>query len=543
MYKVLIADDEHIVQLALKSLIQWDQLNCEILALVSNGKEAIEVLKEHSVDLLITDINMPIMNGIDLIQWINEQQLSTQIIVLSAYNDFDYVRQAFKFGVKDYILKSEMDPLAVTDIVKKLLENASQMPTESVVGTMNEPVSDSKSIPIASKNLALISLLESRIESTLDSLITYFSRQELDTPFNCYVILIDDYSRILNQYDDDELEEFTKHVLDIIKGRLNIETRHYTLPLSPGEYCLIVERLGKADRENRIKTSTLLKNIQLSLETYLNIHVTIGVNDIATNLNKLKSSYDLAKECAEFRYIYGKGRIIYPEDVRLVKRTESKSIVTSVDNLLKALEQLDPIWVDKELDLLLNEIGSYKGRSLNSIIGNYMELLLTIIISLRNLNNDLMDAFDHQTDFYKILNNFDTKEELHQWFKNFVKNLMLYMIDNAKNEVSVNILQSQKYIDSNYARDISLSMVSEAVGLSETYLSKLFVKETGETFIQYLTRKRITKACEMLRLNTLKVYEIAEKVGYENTEHFSRVFKKNLGVSPNQYRRTKSINK
>jgi two-component system, response regulator YesN len=562
MYKILIVDDEHIVQLALKSLIQWERLDCEIVALVANGKEAIEQLKAQTIDVVITDINMPIMNGIDLIKWIKEQQLPIHVIVLSAYNDYEYVRSAFKFGVEDYILKSEMDPEVVTDMVRKLLEKKakssliesqllegverlSHLDSSNSSNTSNAQNTSmsTKSLPLASKNLALFSLLESRIDTNLDTLHSYFSNHELDIQYHCYVLLIDDFSRIINQYDEDELEEFTKHVLDTIKGRINPDIVFFVLPLSSGEYCLIVERLSKLDRENRQKINTLLKSIQISLETYMNIHVTMGAYDIDFKLGKLKSAYDMAKECAELRYIYGKGRIIYPEDARLIKQTESKSIIGSVDPLLHALQQLDQIQVDKELDILLNAIGSYKGKSLQGIIGHYMELLLTIIINLRNMNNDLMDAFDHQTDFYKFLSDFDTKEELHQWLKNFVKNLMLYMIDNAKNEVSSTILQSKKYIDLQYSIDISLAMVAQNVGLSEAYLSKLFVKETGETFIQYLTKKRITKACEMLRMTSMKIYEIAEKVGYENVEHFSRVFKKVIGVSPNQYKRTKTINK
>jgi len=546
MYKVLIVDDEHIVQLALKSLIQWSNIQCEIVGVASNGKEAMEIIQGEHIDVLITDINMPMMNGIALIEWIYEQKLDIKMIVLSAYNDFEYVRKAFKFGVEDYILKSEMDPEVVTDMVKKLLESKQSSSTQSSnIQSSTAQSSTAQSTNIlsvtseSSKNLTMVAMIEGRLDLDLEALKTSFTDHEIDAWYNCCVLLVDDYNRILNQYDEEEMQEFLKHVLDTIQGRLSSEQVQFILPLSAGEYCLVIERFSKQEKENRQRISAFLRNIQNALEVYMNIRVTIGAWDNDFRLGKVKMGYEMAKELAELRYIYGKSRIIYSEDAKLIRQVESKSIVGSVDSLIQSIHSLNQINVDKELDHLLNEIGSYKGKSLQHLIGNYMELLLTVIINLRNLNNDLMDAFDHQTDFYKLLSQFDTKEEVHQWMKNFVKNLMLYMIDNAKNEVSTTILQARKYIDNNYMLDITLTRVAEEVELSETYFSKLFVKETGETFIQYLTKKRINRAGVMLRTTPLKVYEIAEKVGYENVEHFSRVFKKIIGVSPNQYKKSK----
>lgn len=183
---------------------------------------------------------------------------------------------------------------------------------------------------------------------------------------------------------------------------------------------------------------------------------------------------------------------------------------------------------------LLVLIGTFKSSQVDQISGYYMELLFIIIHFLHEINEESINIFEHNTDFLSIIRKFDTKAEIDQWITNLVSNLLDYLIANKQS--SQTIQKAKEYIRENYMKKISLAEVSEYLGLSEGYFSALFSQENEENFIQYLTQYRIEQAKKMLTKTNLKIYEICEAIGYENVEHFSRVFKKNVGLSPLQYK-------
>ncbi len=533
MFKVLIVDDEHIVQLALKSLIDWQGLNCEIRALCSNGLEAKEMMDKESVDLVITDINMPVMDGLALIEWINDKSPNTKLIVLSAYNDYDYVRRAFVLGVSDYILKADMDPESLAIMVRKLLsdnnlEHDSHSQDNTLTPNLETP-----------KELVIEACIDNRYNLDEAYVRMHLSQEELSANWNCFVVLVDDFNKVVNRYDDEEIFDFIQHMVNTITGRLPKSHFHYVLVRSANVYCVVLEKKLGSQKENRCEVNGVLKGIQRALETYMDITVTIGLWDEGLSFDNLGSAYEHAERLAELRYIYGKRRIIYPEDAGFIKRVESHSIMGHMEKLNQSIKELDILKTDNELTLLLNEIATYKESSLKDLFGYYMELLISIITEFRNMENDLMNAFDHNTDFLQVMQQYETKDELHAWFRNLIQNMMTYMIDNQRDDTGYYIRQAKKYMEDHYMDNLNLAFMAEIVELSESYFSSLFVKETGESFIQYLTRIRIKKASELLKGSNLKVYQIADKVGYDNTEHFSRVFKKIMGISPNQYKNKK----
>lgn len=538
MYNVIIVDDEHIVQLALKALIDWGSLNCNIVSICSNGEEAIEVLQRQTIDLVLTDINMPKMNGLELIKWIkgsnqdkreaNSQE--TGVIVLSAYNDYEYVRKAFVMGVEDYILKSDMDPEVLSIMVKKILNKKSE-------GKYNDvQSSDEVSQTSSSKELILEAIIENRFGVDASNLNQYFHSDELDKSFNCLVFLVDDFINVSNRYDDEEIFEFIQHIINTITSRLPQDVSQYIVVRSANKYCLIIEKKAVSQKDNRYELNTFLRRLQKSFETYMDITVTIGVMDEGVTLTKLSQGYKKAERIAGLRYVYGKNRIIYPEDAAFIKKVESHSVIGQTEVLVQSIKELNISKAEKELSDLLEEISTYHNLKLSDLFGYYLELLVSIITELRNTGNDLMNAFDHNTDFPHIIKQFETKDELHSWFLNLVKNMMTYISDNEMDESAFSIRKAKKYLEEHFTEEITLTTIADEVELSESYFSSLFVKETGESFIQYLTRLRIRHSAELLKTTNLKVYEVADKVAYDNTEHFSRVFKKIMGLSPNQYR-------
>lgn len=530
MFKLLIVEDEHIVRLALRSLIDWTGNGIEIVAESVNGLEAVEVLKMEDIDLVITDINMPVMNGLELIQTIDQMGLNPSIIVLSAYNDYHYVRDAFKLGVKDYILKSEMDPNHVLELVKRTL--STRVKHALTAGNKHMDPSADKDNYLILKSMA--SGVDSIEKITVENV---YKALGFKGDYDCCVVLVDEFAKTQARYGKKDLGTFSKHVTESINYQLAKERLAKVVCIEANVYMVLYCGLGASEAANRHKLELVLRNIQKSLEVYLDITVSIGVVNHCHSLFKLNDYYKEAVELANLRYIYGKGRIIYQKTAHLIKQIDSERILGQEVALIDAIKALDPNGVDLELDHLLNRIASFKSESEKQLTGFYLELVLVIILKCSEIDPEIQCIFDQNENFYEKIKHFETKEEVHGWIKAFVRNILVFFSKKNQHNESNQIKKAKKYIMKHYMENIGLSCVAEEVELSECYLSKLFVMETGETFIHFLTRYRIDKACEMLRSSNLKIYEVAKNIGYENVEHFSRVFKKAMGLSPIEYKK------
>lgn len=528
MFKVLLVEDEHIVRMALKSLIDWRTHGIEIIGECINGAEALRVLKDEAVDIVITDINMPVMNGIELIKQLKELEIDASVIVLSAYNDYAFVREAFKLGVKDYILKSEMEPGAILEMVKKTLSNRISHSFKIIQANDHQR----KNVYLLLKSIA--EGVDPFEKSTIDQL-----QHELGYKgnFDCCALLIDDFTQVKERYGDKDLGVFSKHVIEHINFQLNKERSAKVVCMSASNYMILHWGMCASEAASHTKLEQVLKSVQKSLKVYLDITVSVGVVSNGKNLNKLSELYKEALSLANLRYLYGKGSIIYQKNANFIKQIDSESISGQETDLLEAIKSLDPNRIDTELDVILNRIASFRSKSVDQLILFYFELVLLINIKCKEMSPLLQHITDQNSDYYAIIKQYGTKEEIHRWIKGYVHRIHEILSKEVVQTESHQVKKAKKFIAQNYAKNIGLTDIAEVVELSESYLSKLFVSETGETFIHYLTRFRITKACDLLEKSNMKVYEVAKEIGYDNVEHFSRVFKKTMGLSPLEYKK------
>ncbi|GMQ63121.1 response regulator transcription factor [Vallitalea maricola] len=532
MFKLLIVEDEHIVRLALSSMINWEANNIKIVAEVTNGKEALDILQSTNIDIVITDINMSVMNGLKLLKAMNDIGYSGTSIVLSAYNDYDYIRQAFKLGASDYILKANMEPDNVLALVKSVLEkNKVTNKRKGNAAELDENLHE------RDYGLLLKIIAEDSYRVDEQLIRKMYDKLGFSGEYDCSVLLVDDYSTIIEKYGSDGIYEFSKHVMDSIKFQLKKQGIGYGVSITPEKYMILTNIKLASETAKRKKLELIINRIQQSLMMYLDISTTVGVANHGRTFINLHEMFSKANQLADLRYIYGKGKILYQENADFIKQVDGESIIGKEDSLIESIAELNIHKVDYELDLLLNKISTYKNNSYKDLISYYLELIMTIIINCSKLDNNTKNIFEHSTNFYDIISKFETKEEVHLWIKNFVKNIMAYMANNRHISKNSQIKNAKDYMRNKFSMNISLSTVAEYVELSENYLSKLFVSETGETFIQCLTRYRIEEATKLLSNTNMKINKVAIKVGYENVEHFSRVFKKNIGISPKEYQK------
>lgn len=416
MYKVLIVDDEPIVGIMLKSLINWAEFGIDAVFEAENGKQALALMeKQPDIDIVLTDISMPVMDGLQLIEEIKRRKWTPEIVVLSAYEDYKLVRSAFKFGVIDYMLKTDIDAPKVkelmTNVISRLQENGKHAQARETGKA------------VAARERILKKLL---LEPWEDSLAAEVQHLNLGGEwFLACCLLVDDYPDVQARYEGHGAELFAQSVFSAITQVLEKASAGEALCFSPDHYALVLS--GKDDAYNKAKIIQLLQAIKTNLSLYVNIGVTIGVSDTASSCAALHPLYIQAEQSASLRSALGNQQIIFPQDA----------------------ERLD-------------------------------------------------------------------KQTLHMGCA--MQRAVAFIHENYKDE------------------NMSVWMVSHYLGLSENHFSTQFRKEIGKNFLHYLTELRMAEAKRLLQTTNLKIYEICECVGYSNVEHFSRLFKKETGQSPNAFR-------
>ncbi|PRR79162.1 putative response regulatory protein [Clostridium liquoris] len=529
MYKMLLVEDEPIVRLALKSLVDWNAYGFDEVLEASNGKRALEIMTARGdIDIVITDINMPVMNGIELIEKGKKLGGNTEFLVLSAYDDYPLVRSAFKLGINDYILKTEMEPDKIVKMVMTALEKKDGGSNKRSTIDRNE-------------------LIRKLIDGDL-------SKAELDHSilrlkgdyYLCCSILIDNFRIIKKRYEDNDLKELISSVVNAVYQVLETVNTGEIISLSSEEYGMIFafESSMKSDIDKKL--AEILSKIRTSLSNFLNIEVTIGISEMNKDIRKIKPLLEEGQRNARLRFIYGKGKNIYPKDeeeVNNMRKNKNNNITQQIiiemgkeNGILEALDRLDEEKCIEEMKRIfkLKEL-SFTG-DIESFYIYYLEIILMIIqYVIKDEENNYESTILENTDFYGEIRKFDTIAEIEEWIIKLLKNIIssLRKMNMVESEA---IKHAKDFIQKNYGAKLTLDMVSKEVGYSKAYFSKIFTEETGDNFTTYLTNIRIEKAKELLTKTEMKIYEICEHIGYSNIEHFSRTFKKIVGVSPIQYK-------
>ncbi len=546
MYKIMLVEDEPIVRLAIKSLINWEEKGFVIENEASNGRQALKLLEENpNIDIIVTDINMPVMDGLEFISEVTRSKMEPEIIVLSSYNDYDWVRKSFKLGVNDYILKTEMEPEGILEIVKGAAAKLEKRrKTKASKKSHNREALDLR----FHKDIMLKELLEN---GSIENLYKKSSDNCLKLAGNsiaiCY-LWIDDYQTVKDRYINNSLKAFTQSVINSIDQVLNDTNSGEVLCQSPEEFILFLAFNETSQKQVRNKLMDIVGRIQYSLKNYVNISVSVGVSDIRNNNEKINNLFEQAKQNVKLRFVVGKGKMIFPETVNTImwRKSESsarnehkkESIIGKEADFLGALGAADEGKTLSQLEKLFAVIRLNSSKSIEKLYSNYMELIFVTISYLSKIGKETEEVFGIEIDFYEKILRFETQDEIENWIRNMISWILNYLKECKTSKQNRIIASAKHFIQMNYANSgLSLKMVSEFVELSESHFSTTFTKELGETFTDYLTRLRLEKAKELISTTNLKLYEICERVGYTNAEHFSRIFKKMVGCSPKDYTR------
>ncbi|MFC5471179.1 helix-turn-helix domain-containing protein [Cohnella suwonensis] len=527
MPNLLIVDDEPLIRMSIRALGDWDSCGFRIVGEASNGLEALEWLSDSpDIDIVLADVNMPKMNGIELLGEIKNRRPDLVVLMLSGFKDYEFVREAFRLGARDYVLKSNMNFEALVAQLGSFMKEKQRL----------EPANPSESstlVPDKSKALEklLFGVLKGDVTQTVQELGLRIKARNLAVALLC----IDDFRMLQDKFDPVILMNIVDSSHQLINQKLNEFKLGECLALSQDRYALILH-FPDAHGESALlqQRAMFFQQLQSAFARMLNLSVTIGVSSFKQDFGALHSLYQQALKFADLKLLYGKGSLITENEARQMEVISDFTIFGREKKLLQAIERMDEGAVKAELQLIMKDIIRSRPTGSSNVHGLYYELLYLIFTFLRDKGFGTDDTIGQRNAFH-ALNRMDTIHEIN----GYIEQLLLKHMSDMKtyNEgTSSKIKKAIDYIRAHYAEEITLRSLSEHLQLSENHLSRMFTKETGESFISCLTRTRIQKAKELLKQSDLPIGEISEAIGYANQEHFSRVFKKVEGQSPSAYR-------
>ncbi|MDQ0059490.1 response regulator [Paenibacillus harenae] len=515
MYKVIVVDDEPRVRRGLQSLIPQLDSEWTVAGLAGNGIEAIELVRKEMPDLVITDIRMPLMNGLDLLSALKEYPV--HVVILSGYGYFEYAQTAVKFGAFDYLLKP-VKPAEIKNVLQRV--KAHKQEQGPVAAILPSPVNYSNWW----KEWLSSDLGES--QEYMDKL-----RQQLPKQVTCYQLIaleIDRYDDLImdDQWGDRQLVLFAvRNVVHEVLPELVAESSTFLFASGPQIYYLINDGLCTLEQSKRLMEE---------VRKWVKISISIGVSARLGDFMELPEGFRQAKEALQNKWIYGDGIVSLYEDVALLNRKEP-GYPTGLDEVI--VRSIRTGERENALEGLTGFMDRIKEGSIPFRVFRRfcLQLLSSVyrIVYEHKLNENILRQIHQPQDLFH--RDFSAEE-----FVGFLTELINLIIEsmewNKQHKQNRTIEKVIDFIRKNYAKDISLDDLAVHAQMSSNYLSTFFKQETGETFIEYVTRLRIDKAKTLMMNAQLRLYEIAQLVGYQDVKYFSRLFKRAVGVTPAEYR-------
>ena len=530
MYKILIVDDEPLVQIGVQSMLDCDGLELEICGIASNGKMAYDMIENNRPDIVITDIKMPIMDGLSLLRLCREHYgtNSPEFIILSSYEEFYMAKEALTYQVIDYLIKIELTPQVINDCIEKAIERCKTKKPISMV-TQLLTTNDMNSF----YEKFYIRLLHNLFESE-----EQFNLQSHDLGFHFeYKSYAASYLEIIRNSDNNmplnkQIDLYTSSLQmlkDIIVKYLpchiiSLDFKHFAII-----YCF-------RDIDNINYSDAILSIMQVvgkTLHNYYNVSLRAGIGILVESPMDIADSYQCARQIFSKTSV-GTPYCAYDKDASTDTYKNAFHMALFRDSLIKAYEEFDTNVLYHTLTQIIELFNNSPSNFLQAM--DISCNILYLSISLLPQGSEMVATiFKEHNDSYFSLYKQQTTQQLSEWMILFRDGLMHVFKEHKKEYKNHIVIKVKKYIASHISEHLTLNDVAAIFGISANYLSQLFKKYNDIGFSDYTTLCKIEKAKDLLGDSHYKIYEISDMLGFESAFYFSKVFKKVCGVSPTEY--------
>ena len=522
MYSVFIVDDEMIVREGLRTKIDWEKSRFSFAGEAGDGEIALSMIQDIKPDILITDIKMPFMDGLELAQAVKKLQPKISIIILSGHDEFDYAKKAISIGVEDYILK----PFTLDEILRCLNRVAEKLDLERRQFT---DISRMKAELESNIVLAREKLCSDIVLGALDTHTAIQKAEALaiDLVARFYIVSV---STIASAGDTIDALIAAKSLVLSVSGSMPDSIGFF---IAPDTFVSIIKSGTKELCEEA--AFNIADTIRHEIAKNTTCTVITAIGSIAEHISHIVKSFQDASSILKRCRISDKNKIISAGDI---DASQNSSIVLQEnDPLVDRLNYAD----ESEIDQIIREYIALLGdnRERFSIIASY--LLVDVIMAVSkiieqfggNIQSVMPEILTHTFIDAAVQNEKTFIAEIEK----VLVSVLRYRNEHVRGHYADVILRAKKYIDANFADpDICLRSVADAVHFSPNHFSTIFSQECNTTFIEYLTGVRIARAKKLLKSTDMKSADIAYKTGFNDPHYFSFIFKKVTGLSPREYR-------
>ena len=525
MLKVLLVDDEPFILQGVKLLIDWEKEGFEITATAANGLEALEYLKDNQVDLIIADIRMPLVSGIELLQRIRIDKISdAYFVILSGYADFSYAQQAIRYECTEYILK----PVEKESLLNVLREVAAM---KHITETNNQKSKHMERAYLARNMIALI-------QGKYDKLnLDYVKNHMRLSGGTCYIEIELDDGSINEELTDEEKRVYQRKLFDACLEFLKEDSGHCVFDVSGHEkiydigfvYCDYL-----AEKKNLAKDE-YLRSFLFFLRKEVCLPVVMLVGKKVPDISNLARTYGTTCILRSFQGFRERKDIYYYEEEVQVTNSGIVLCKKSLDKLIRAIEENNHIAIRKNVEFFYQEM-KQMGYSKETMNLNINYLLFQLIHLATEQDNGV-----NQEEILRIISESTFEEGIIRGSKAHISRFACefgeYLAQLGKN-VSRGVLGDvEKEIYDHYAENLTLKGLGEKYFINSAYLGQLFRKKYGCSFKDYLNNYRMDQAAKMLVRTEHKIYRIAEEVGYHDLDYFVNRFIGAKGCTPSKYRK------
>lgn len=533
MIKLLIVDDETIIREGMTNIIDWEKMGVRVVGTASNGRDGMAKAIAEKPDIVITDIRMPIIDGIRFSTQLREKFPKVKIIFLTGYSDFEYSRHAIHVGAEDYLLKP-VNTQELIELVQRLTAEINQE-NQKVVDWSRKRALLKESLPM---------MREQCVRGFMDGILTQkqFTDRVLQLGMNLsegdyriMIFCIDYYFQLIAN---------GERQIALLKFALANVAEEIFRPIGD---CFICDD-GEArqtvllrSKGNTKEITRAAREIQFYMRKYYSLSVSVGIGTQVKNLEELRMSWQNADRALESRLKQGSGQIIVKEDYKgnaegiekiFITLSEEEALKDSVA-LLSKEEAFDTIEQIFEKYVMEQDAGRKETEQLTMYL---------ILIGLREAEHSQLEPKDilgRDYYYYEEIFKYETAEDLEMWIKDIYSRIIEYAQKQKNGRYKGIVISGIAYAQEHFAESIQVSDVAKAVFVTPNYFSKVFKEETGENFTDWLNKYRISRAKKRIEKEPeTKIYTIAAETGFNDYKYFAFIFKKYTGYTPTSYRNT-----
>ena len=512
MLGLVIADDEQNIRQGLAG-IPWHKYGIELKGTAENGVEALDIIRAANPQIIMVDIRMPGINGIDLIQAVKSENPDIKSIILTGYNDFDYAHSAIKLGVFGFILKPS-NPGEIIDMV--LGAKAAVQEAKKTRGALFEKY--------------LFDLLNGNI------LYKHESNEFGINLFTYSILVLKIHCENSDCIYGENLHTVIHEVRSKIEEFLSTGHKAYTVVMNAVTLCVIVD-FGTGVTCVKDRVLKLADTIREAVKNEYSMEASIGISRESCTLSHVSEVFNQAVYCMNHKVFLGHGSITYIDDVPpnryetgLIAFKQINEIINSVKlgNYCR-IEELIP-----EIIYSMLENRCCSDRMIKDVCIDMVIMSLNILVE-KGLDSE--GILYGRGDFLNCIESCSSIESLVKYISDLLADISDVLNEKDRVHTSITANDIFEYISTHYMEDITLQALSRYVHLNPVYLSRLIKKELGRNFVDVLNKVRMEKACELLGDINNRTYDICDKVGIRDSKYFSQVFKKYIGITPKEYRK------